>query len=789
MDEKSLELLEFPRVREIISRYTEFPGGSRLALAVRPFSGFPQLERALRQSREAHRLLASDPDFSLGEVADIADIVRRAGVGVTLEPKDLLAAAATLTSLRQMRKKLYGLREEFPLLWELAKDIVELPGFEKAVKQSLNAAGEVIDSASPALGGIRAQLKGARQRILERLGGLINSSRMRNIVQDEVITERYGRYVIPVKAECRHRIKGIVHDISNTGATVFMEPAAAIDMGNELRGLEIAEEHEVARILQSLSRQLGGYRDEILGNIDAASEIDLVLAKGRYAVKAGAIEPEIADPGNQSTDGRWLRLVKARHPILGRNAVPLTIELGKDFSTFVITGPNMGGKTVALKTIGLLSLMAVSGLPIPASEGSRIPMFDNILADIGDEQDIEQTVSTFSWHINNMVRFIGSVTPRSLVLLDELGTSTDPAEGSALARSILRYLFERGVATVATTHHNDLKAFAYMTDGMQNASMDFDPATQKPTYRLRVGVPGGSNALATASRLGLSAEIIEEARRYISSGDQELQSLLTHLREERHDVSKLRDSLEREQGELEGQRAELAADLEKLERDKRQVVQETRDQVLSEAAGLHREIKQALADLRRKRSQEMVAQARKTIARVRQDLNSDTWVPEAALGSPGGTVEAAIKAGDFVLVRDLNIRGKVLAVFDSAHEVEIQAGQSRLRLSRDSVTRESSAAEEPPLIVSSHAVAQSPPPVSLELDLRGKRAHEIDTLLDTYLNDASLAGLRTVRIIHCFGTGAVRNIVWDLLTVHPLVASFRAGKADEGGGGVTVVEL
>jgi len=792
MDEKSLELLEFPRVREILSKYAEFSGGCRLALTIQPLSDYRQVCRLLSQSREVRRLLAINPNFSIGEVADISDISRQARVGMILEPLDLLKVASTLASLRELRKALSELRDDFPLLWELAKEIVELPEIEKATKRCLRASGEILDTASPALANLREQLKVARQHILEHLSAIITSPRLRNILQDEVITERYGRYVIPIKAECRHRVKGIVHDISNTGATVFMEPAAAIDIGNELRGLEIAEKHEVARILEALSQQVGEHREDISRGIEFVAELDLALAKGRYAVKAGAIEPEIVAPSmtsDQPPDARGIRLIEARHPLLGKHAVPLTLEIGNDFSTLVITGPNMGGKTVALKTIGLLSLMAMAGIPIPVSQGSQIPMFDNIFSDIGDEQNIEQTVSTFSWHIGNIVRFIQSVTERSLVLLDELGTSTDPAEGSALARSILRYLFDMGVITVATTHHNDLKAFAYVTEGMQNASLDFDPIHQKPTYRLRVGVPGGSNALATASRLGLSPEITEEAKRLLSSGDQELQALLDHLREERQSLKQIRSNLEEERDELEKKREGLQSGLEQLETDRRTVMQETRDRVLSEAANLHREIKQAISDLRRQKAEEKVAQARKTIAAVRQSLNNEFWIPKTERDGDDESAGVRIAPGDFVLVKELNIRGKVLSISESAHEIELQAGQSRLRLSLDSVTKETSVSEEAPSASSSHTALPNMRPVSPELNLRGKRAHEIDAMLDSYLNDASLAGLRMVRIIHGFGTGTIRNIVRDFLATHPLVASFRAGKADEGGDGVTVVEL
>jgi len=789
MDEKSIELLEFPRVREILASHAESPGGARLALAMRPLADYGQVTRRLSQSREARRLLDTEPNTSLGEVKDITETARKARLGVLVEPKDLLQVATTLTSLRQLRQKLAETSHDFPALWKLGKEISEFPELEKAIRKCIQNSGEITDTASPTLASLRRQVQGARQHILKYLKGVITSHRMRNFIQDEIVTERYGRYVIPIKAECQHRIKGIVHDISNTGATVFMEPSSAIEMGNELRGLEIAEKHEVARILEALSSQVGEHYEDIAHNLEIAAELDLALAKGRYAARSGAIEPEIIDPdgdGDAAPAHGGLRLVSARHPLLGDHAVPLTLDIGDEFSTLVITGPNMGGKTVALKTIGLLSLMAISGMPVPASSGTRIPIFDNIFSDIGDEQSIEQTVSTFSWHISNIVRFLESVTPLSLVLLDELGSSTDPAEGSALARSILKYLLSRGVTTVATSHHNDLKAFAYMTDGMQNAAMEFDPVTQQPTYRLQTGIPGGSNALATAARLGLLPEITGAAKRLLSDGDQELQALLSHLREERANLRRQLAELEKEQREIEERRAGLEAGFERLERHRLTVVQETRDRVLAEAAELHQEIKKAAAELRRQKSEERLAQARKTISEVRQSLNRESWVPDKKETADGEPVAAPLAPGDFVSVRGLNLQGKVLSIFPAAHELELQTGQSKLRISLDSVTRETATPEAAP---ASHPMLPATPPVSLELDLRGKRAYEIEATLDSYLNDASLAGLGKVRIIHGFGTGAVRSIVRDFLTVHPLVSSFRPGGKDEGGDGVTVAEF
>jgi len=574
--------------------------------------------------------------------------------------------------------------------------------------------------------------------------------------------------------------------LSNTGATVFVEPQVTVGLGNDLRELEIAEKHEIHRILSALSSEVARHQDEISRSLQLVAEFDLALAKARFARDFKATEPELLDFDSESAEGYSLRLVEAQHPLLGPKAVPLTVEIGKDFSILVITGPNTGGKTVALKTIGLLSLMTQAGIPIPASPESRLPVFDNIFSDIGDEQSIEQTISTFSWHIGNIVRIIDGADDRSLVLLDELGTSTDPSEGSALARAILRRFLSQGTMTVATTHQNELKAFAYVTPGLENASLDFDPVTLRPTYRLRVGVPGGSNALATALRLGLPASIVDEARRLLDKSGQELQTLLTHLEEERQRVEGIRRTLEGEKLEVERETARLKEELQQLERERYKLIQDTRDAVVKEAAELHRRIKQTAAELRKERTQAKIAQARKDLAAVREKLQGEVWAPEA------GTVkeeleELIIMPGDTVWLKELNLSARVLSISESAHEAEVQAGQSRFRLSLDSL--EKTAPGNVVLSEPARVVRPVVSAVALELDLRGKRAYEIEPLLDGYLNDASLAGLTGVRIIHGLGTGTVRDIVRDFITAHPLVKSFRGGKRDEGGDGVTVASL
>jgi DNA mismatch repair protein MutS2 len=482
--------------------------------------------------------------------------------------------------------------------------------------------------------------------------------------------------------------------------------------------------------------------------------------------------------------------VDARHPLLGDKAVPLSLEMGQDFSVLVITGPNAGGKTVALKTIGLLSLMAQAGMPVPASEGSRLPVFDEVFVDIGDEQSIERTLSTFSWHMGNIIGIIGRSSSRSLVLLDELGVSTDPAQGSALARAVLLHFLSVGALTVATTHYSDLKAFAHATPGLRNASLDFDPLTLAPTYRLRVGVPGGSHTLATAARLGLPESILETARAMLARGSDELDGLLADLAAERGQIERLRDGLEQEQRRLKEREADLEARLQRLAAREQAAVQEVRDRLVREAAALQKDIRQAAAQLRRARSKEALEQGRQTLAAVRERLRGEEWQrqpddqPEQA--APG---ESSIAPGDTVWLRDAGIPATVLSVSEKTGQVQAQAGSTMVSVGIDAVTKAGPAGKQsgqgPPVVT----VPERRQQVPRELHLLGKRVEEAVHMLDSYLDAAALSGLAEVRIVHGSGTGALRTAVRELLGSHPLVRSFRPGERGEGGNGVTIVAL
>ncbi|MFC1933382.1 endonuclease MutS2 [Chloroflexota bacterium] len=787
MDEKSLEILEFSGVKKILAGYTSFSVSKELVLNLKPSSDYDEVSLWLRQSAEVRYLLSVDRGFAANGVFDVREEVKLAALGKILDPKNLIEIQQTLITAHQVRSSLNEISKEVPLIWDIAKDIEDLPGIEREIARCLSPDGEVLDRASSELAAVRTQLKETRDLLMKRLEGIIRTPRGQKIIQEPIITERDGRYVVPVKVEFRKEIKGITHDVSNTGASVYVEPWSTVDLGNTLREIQTAEKREIERILRNLSMAVGAQEAEILRVISRLAELDMIMAKARYARSVKATEPGLINPSDDLGEGNpgvLIKLVDAKHPLLGQKAVPLSVEIGKDFSILVITGPNTGGKTVALKTIGLLSLMTQSGIPIPASPESRMPICDGIFADVGDEQSIEHTLSSFSWHVGNIVRIIRNATDRSLVLLDELGTSTDPAEGSALARAILLHFLSSRTLTVATTHYADLKAFAHMTPGLQNASFDFDPVTFVPTYRMTVGIPGGSNALAVATRLGVPPTIIEQATIMLPQGALDLESMLSDIAAEKIKVTEMSTLLEKAKNEAEASNTEIASRLAQIRSEERKVIQEVRDKVILEVADLHRQIRQASLDLRKQRSKETIDAAKKSLANVKAKLDDELL----ALRAKETEVQESITVGDTVYMSEIDLHGTVRSISEETQEVEVQAGQVTLRVRLNSIEKAQSAATVQPRAKGS-IVIPAGRAIPSRLDLRGKRADEVEVLLDGYLNEATLANLSEVQIIHGIGTGTVRQIVRDFLTGHTLVRSFRAGNKEEGGDGVTVASL
>ncbi len=787
MDTNSLAMLEFPRVRERLADYTSFAAGRELALNLQPTSDIEWVKLLLRQSAEARRLLSVRPDFHISEAYDVRGDATRAEKGVSLDPLVLLRVMKTIAAARLARNGLSKLNNDLPALWGIVQDIAVLTATEAEIGRCLSPTGDVLDAASPHLADVRWRLKDTRRQLQDNLASIVKSKRGQEMLQEQLVTERNGRYVLPVRVESKRELKGIVHDVSNTGATVFIEPMETIEAGNELRQLEVEERQEVERILAALSALVGAAAEDIRLNIEILARLDLALAKALYAEKARAIEPEIVT----GEHGSYLRLINARHPLLRGDAVPLSVEMGRDFTVLIISGPNAGGKTVALKTIGLLALMAQAGLPVPCADGTAMPVYDEVFADIGDEQSIEQTLSTFSAHISNLARIVKGTTPHSLVLLDELGISTDPGEGAALAQATLAHFVEKGTAVVVTTHYSELKAFAHLNKGLRNASLDFDPVTLMPTYRLSVGIPGGSNALNIAARFGLPEDIVNNARSIMSRGSQEVEAMMVDLAAERKRLAEAQGFIEKDRVKAAGLTAHLENEIARIRDRERDMLREIQDNLNREIAGLYRSIREAENELKKQANREKVERARRALEKITGEADERSRQLGERLAAIQEQVPPAgeISVGDSVRLKDMDTVATVLSVHAGQGRLEAQVGDVKLTLRIDGVEKldmPGPAAEE-----SERAVARPRTirPASPELDLRGQRAEMVESALDTYLNDAFMSGLPEVRIIHGYGTGAVRAEVREQLAVHKLVKSFRPGQQGEGGDGVTIALL
>jgi len=791
MDSKSLELLEFARAKAKVADFASFELSRDELLELQPLTDREAILERLAESSEASLLLALDADFTTGIVTDVRPAASLAAQGMLLQPGDLLEAAETLLTVSDTRRRLEHHSAKLPRLWSIGEILSDLGDIAHQISRGIGPSGEVLDSASPRLMEIRQNIIGARQTLVARLEEYVSSTTGQKLVSDTIVTQREGRYVIPVKAEFRHEVGGIVHDVSNSGATVFLEPWTTVEQGNELRQLEAGERDEIERILSERSRLLGAHRDSIGQDIEAMTALDVALAKARYAERHKAVPAIVLDNRSaRSANGPRLVLNKARHPLLGSDAVPLSLKMGEDYNVLVVTGPNTGGKTVLLKTVGLMSAMTQAGMPIPAAEGTALPVFDGIYADIGDEQSIEETLSTFSWHLTNAVRIVENATEHSLVLLDEPGASTDPAEGSALARALLEHFLERRTMAIAATHFTDVKVYAHATEGVENASFEFDAVTKRPTYRLHIGFPGGSNALATAARLGLPEELVERARKMLPKADRDLSALLTDLEREKDSLEETRKKVEAAQADLARRQKELDEELARARDVDRQAIQRARDDVTREAAALYRELKAASAELKRERSKSKVDKARQTLGVVQERLQApEMQVPREEVPEEETPMDPDITVGDTVRIRGATTEATVLSISEKTFQLEVQCGQTRLWLGVDSVDKVASGSPAPTkkkttVSIRSRWVDRDVP---RELDLRGRRADEIEPELDTYFNAVSMARVPDVRIIHGFGTGTVRNMVRDYVATSRLVKSFRPGDKGEGGDGVTVV--
>jgi len=778
MNPKYLRILEFDKIRARVAAHTAFSASTALAHALTPSTNAEEIARWQAETSEARLLLEQNISAGVQGARDVRPLTQHARRGVLLTPGDLLDVRQTLLVARTLRRSLTRLAL-CPRLVERATGLVELPALVEAIEHAINDRAEVVDTASDELARLRRELETQRARLLEKLQRILQSATNTKFIQEPIITERDGRYVIPIRAEAKGKIPGIVHDTSASGATLFIEPLAVVEMGNRVRELERAEAREVERILRELTARVAADAEAIDTNVAILAEIDLAFARAKYAMEINGVQPEMKDSDTV------LELLDARHPLLDpQTVVPISLHLGDEFSILVITGPNTGGKTVTLKTVGLLALMAQSGLHIPARAGSRLPIFSGIYADIGDEQSIEQSLSTFSAHLKNIIEILQQADARSLVLLDELGAGTDPVEGAALARAILMHLLKRRIPALVATHYAELKAFAYSTPGVQNASVEFDVETLAPTYHLTIGLPGQSNALAIAERLGLDAEILAEARRALTRSDVELETMLAEIKRTQQEIASERAHAELARREAEQRAAEARRQLAEI--------QATRAEILQRAhAEAQAEIQLAREELNRLRQEWRAAPlTREKIEHAQAQLDAlaeHLPAPAPHVAPPPRVIlePGEIRVGDRVWLARLGQIGEVLALEEE--DAEVQVGNFRVRVKRAELGER---VITPTPRVESEQVTL--PPVEspgMEISLRGMRAEDALDVLEKYLDRAYRAGLPYVRVIHGKGTGTLRKLARDLLRVHPLVAAIRQAEAHEGGDGVTIVEM
>ncbi len=812
MHEKSIQTLEYPKILAKVAREAAFSASKDLVLALQPSPDLTEVRRRLAYTSEASRLLDLNADAGVRGAHDIRPLLTRAARDGVLLSTDLVEVLTTLRSAAYVSRVLAKLDPAvFPLLHILGADIPVRPQIVRRIEETVSEEGEVLDTASPALRKVRFDIRAANQRLQERLRTLV--SEFGPALQESIITTRNDRFVVPVRSDARGQVRGIVHDQSSSGATLFVEPMVIVELNNRLRELQAEERQEVERILRALSAEIGREADSLLVTVELLAEYDFHLAKARFSRLTHASAPRLNDQG-------IINLRNARHPLLTGKVVPTNFHLGRDFFMVVITGPNTGGKTVALKTVGLLSLMAQAGLHIPADDDSEVTIFQDVFADIGDEQSIEQNLSTFSSHMSRITEILRTVEEERkqgvpdirgamadelvkretkrvnvMVLFDELGAGTDPDEGSALARAILTFLLDRKVTTVATTHYSELKAFAHEQRGAVNASVEFDVETLSPTYKLNIGLPGRSNALAIAQRLGLDNRITRGARRFLGTAGVRMENLLEDLQSERKSAEDERFHLNMERVEAEYQRKQLEEERQQLEEERIRILNEARAQARRELDSVLVELAKVRTEVDRGRvSRDQLSEARQRARGLEERVASIPTPRRQKPVEPSERLEGPLQVGDTVRVLSFGQNADLLGLSSDRSEAEVQMGALRFRVSVDNIERISKrkASTEERVTARPNIILpdlQERPEVGTQLDMRGWRVEDALEELDTYLNDAVLYGMSSVRILHGKGTGALRTAVREQLAHHPLVKSYASAPPQEGGDGVTIVKL
>jgi len=774
--------LEFTVVLARIGRYTlSDPARERIEL-LRPSTDRGWISSELKRVSEMKLIVESDDDLPLDSIKDVRPSLRRATIeNSVLSPGELLDVYKVLQTSRLVRAYFQKRLNRYPRLYELAKGLYTDRVLEHNIERTISESGTVKDSASHVLASVRQEIARRSELLRQKLEAILRSAAADGMIQEEIITTRDGRMVIPVKAEHKHHVPGFIHSTSASGATVFIEPAETLEMNNEIRSLRFDEEREIERLLRELTAQVGSVQDKILSSFHLLVELDVLRAKAKYSIEILGSEPQIA---TQYT----IRLIDARHPLLllkhGLNGVvPLSFEIDQSIRTVVISGPNAGGKTVALKTIGLLVLMMQAGLHIPAHADSSIPVFDKILVDLGDDQSVESDLSTFSSHMLNLKSFMETASPGTLILIDEIGADTDPTEGGAIAAAVLEELTSTGAISIATTHHGFLKAFAADTPGVMNASMEFDQRSLSPTFRYRPGVPGSSYAIEIAQRLGIPRGVIARSRKFIGEVPTKLELLLASTEQKSQDLERRLKQIERDELHL----RQLISLHERRDRELKEKTNLIKQEALKSAQELlqqtNRTIEQTIKEIRDSQAEKLTVQkARASIRELRASVEAEL---ERIETEKRKDEEAPITAGSFVKLKGSTEIGEVLQVDEKSHEALVAFNSLKLHvpLERLQITY-----SKPDSLQSLHSIS-SDREISNEIDIRGMGAHEAVSLVDRFLDKAFLAGLHRVRIIHGKGTGRLRSRISELLSRDKRIESYRLGDWNEGGSGVTVVEL
>jgi DNA mismatch repair protein MutS2 len=790
MDEKTLSVLEYPRVLAQLEKHAGFSVAVEQIQRLRPVNDFDEIQRRQQLTREARLLINTFDEINVGGARDIRELAGRARRSGVLEAQELLDVSTTLVAARTLQRSMEKVSLPVERLKEISRRVSPPAGIIDAISAAISDRGDVLDSASAKLQEIRREMKVANERLLSKMTNIVNGQRTTSMLQEAIITQRNGRLVVPLRAEFKGQLKGIIHDQSSSGQTLFVEPLAVVEANNHLAELQLAERDEIRRILAVLSAKVGEHATLIEAIVYDLGTFDFYQACARYAEEINATEPALEDQHN-----RTIRLYEARHPLLDpKTVVPLDIDLDPQTFIMVITGPNTGGKTVSLKTVGLMVCMAQAGLHIPAQSGTTLSIFDQLFADIGDEQSIEQSLSTFSGHIKNIVRILKNADTHSLVLLDELGAGTDPQEGAALARALLGYLVKQRISAFVATHYPELKAYAHTTEGVVNASMEFNLHTLKPTYHLTQGLPGRSNALLIAEKLGMPEEILLDARSSIHPDELRTEDLLDEINRQRQLARKARNRAEKERQKATVMRQQLDRRMEQVEEERLKILEEARGEAQDLLENMQTELKQ---------TRRALSKARKPLEEVEpltqtmQTLEKKVVKPVERREIPGE--RRPLKVGQKVIVRSLNLEAEVTAMGED--EIEVMAGALRMRVALTDIRRKSEPEEEQQSLQGSTRVSSdnkrtqnglksvfvSSP--GIEIDLRGKASDEALEALENYLDQAYLSGLPSVRIIHGKGSGKLRMEVRSALRHSKHIKSWKIGLDTEGGDGVTVAYM